>query len=120
MTNTNKIDVTKIFLFAVIIGMLIYFNECKEDNRLTREEGDELAEKSDSAIQLMWNMFDKLSELDSSRTINEYYTTIYERAKNEKDSIIKSDPRLADSLLLFWNEKLRTDTINNAFNRNTW
>lgn len=120
MAADNKINVTNLILIGIIIGMLIYFNECKETDYLTKREGKALAEKSEESIEMLYNLFEALNTLDSSRVINEYYTTIYKSSKNEKDSIIKSNPALADSLYLFWIHKLRTDTAYNAFNSNYW
>ena len=116
----NKINGTNLFLIAVIIGMLIYFNECKETDYLTKSEGKALAEKSEQSIEMMYNLFEALNKLDSSKVIIENYTTIYKGLKDEKDRIIKSNPTLADSLYLHWLEVLRTDSINNALNSNAW
>ena len=120
MTNPNKINGTNLFLIAVIIGMMVYFNECKETDYLTKSEGEALAEKSEESIEMLYNLFEALNKIDSSKIIIHNYITNNEIAKSKKDSIVADNPLLADSLFLHWINVLRSDTINNALNSNSW
>jgi len=115
----NKIlSGTNLILMALIIGMLFYFNECKETDYFTKSQGEQLAIKSGESIEMLYNLFEALNKIDSSRVINEYYTTIYKSAKNEKDSIVRDNPALADSLFLHWINKLQSNSTGQPFNGN--
>lgn len=109
---------TNLILMALIIGMLFYFNECKETDYLTKSQGEKLATISEESIEMLYNLFQALNKIDSSRVINEYYTTIYKDAKNEKDSIVRDNPALADSLFLHWIKLLQSNSTGQPFNGN--
>ena len=109
MVKPDRINLTNLFLILVILGLLFYFNECKEGNQLTKQQGIELQKKSEEAISMMYKFFIALQELDSTKIINNYYTNKYETIKFEKDSILAGNPLLADSLFLYWSRLLRSE-----------
>ena len=106
---SNQYKTILVLVFGIFVGVSVSLTSSVMADK-----------KSEESVEMLYNLFEALNSVDSSRVIIEHYTTIYESAKNEKDRIIKTDPSLADSLLLYWNKKLRADTTTNPFNRRTW
>jgi hypothetical protein len=104
-----KFDNLHLILFILFIGMVLYLAFCNEQDTLTKREGKALAEKSELAIQKLDLMFEHLKELDSIKTINNYYSTVYKYEKQRKDSLLNLHPELTDSVFLFHVRKLRAE-----------
>ena len=111
MEIKNKINGTNLFLIVLVIGLIMYINFCQEKDYRTKSEGKALAEKSEESIEMLYNLFEALNKIDSSKIIINNFITNNEIAKSKKDSIVASNPLLADSLFLYWINVLRTDTI---------
>lgn len=104
-----KFDKLHIILLILIIAMVLYLAFCNEQDTITKRDGQALAEKSELAIHKLDSLFEHLKELDSIKTINNYYSTIYKYEKQSKDSLLNIHPELADSLFLFYVRKLRSE-----------
>lgn len=101
-----KIDKLHIIL---LIAMALYLAFCNEQDTITKREGKALADKSELAIQKLDSMFEHLKELDSIKTINNYYSTVYKYEQQRKDSLLNLHPELADSLFRAYVKQLRSE-----------
>ena len=111
MSNPSELEILKKENEDLKAKLIMYINFCQEKDYLTKSEGKALAEKSEESIEMLYNLFEALNKIDSSKIIINNFITNNEIAKSKKDSIVASNPLLADSLFLYWINVLRTDTI---------
>ena len=104
----NKINTTNLILIITVIGLVLYINFCQETDYLTKKEGKILAEKSDSSMEALRELFKELERIDSSQVINYYYSNEYKTYKLQTDSILAENPMAADSLYQHWVKRLRS------------
>ncbi len=105
----NKINGTNLILIITVIGLILYINFCQEQDYLTKSEGEALAKKSEQVFNKVDSILNYLPQIDSSKQIINYYTNEYTTIKTETDSILDSNPLLADSLFRYWVERLRSE-----------
>ena len=103
-------DRTLLLLLLLIAGFLLFTDMCSDKELLTKKEGEELAKKSELALEKLDSIFKYVEKLDSSEIINNYYTNNYAIEKKSKDSLLALYPELADSLFLYHVRKLRSES----------
>lgn len=101
-----KIDKFHIVLILMIAGIFLYFQFCNEPDTLTHEQGKILAENSQKSIEMMWKVFEKLEQIDSSEIIKQYYNTVYETSIQHKDSIVALDSNMVYALFRLYRQEL--------------
>ena len=111
-----KFDKIHLILALLFVGSLLYINFCSESDSFTKKQGDELANQVTRNIEAMKDtLLNDLAKKDSSKIIHNHYSTIYKNEITNKDSLINANPLIADSLFLFWINRLRSEP---AFNIN--